>query len=104
MEKEAALERERKDREAAEKRNQVLAGAENKAQKRIRFGTLVLILTMLITVILGVVAQNTARRVLEAQQELQKIKQDIQKREQKLQKTEENRTRNLTRHRQYTSP
>ncbi|BAY67092.1 TPR repeat-containing protein (plasmid) [Calothrix brevissima NIES-22] len=52
-EKEAALERERKDREAAEKRtlvlasaNQKLAEANRKAQKRIRIGSVILGLTL----------------------------------------------------------
>ncbi|BAY34301.1 TPR repeat-containing protein [Nostoc carneum NIES-2107] len=54
QEQEAALERERKDKEAAEKRNlmlaeanQKLAEANQKAQKRIRIGSVVLVLTSL---------------------------------------------------------
>lgn len=42
-EKEAELERERKDREAAEQRNQVLSEANRKAKRRIRDGTIVLV-------------------------------------------------------------
>ncbi|MBD2491724.1 AAA-like domain-containing protein [Aulosira sp. FACHB-615] len=44
---EAALERERQDREAAEERNQLLAQANLKAQRRIRFGSIILVLTLL---------------------------------------------------------
>ncbi|OUL33581.1 AAA-like domain-containing protein [Nostoc sp. 106C] len=57
-EQEAALERERKDKEAAEKinltlteANQKLAEANQKAQKRIRIGSVVLVLTLLGAVI-----------------------------------------------------
>ncbi|MDZ8051950.1 MAG: AAA-like domain-containing protein [Aulosira sp. ZfuVER01] len=53
-EQEAALERERKDKEAAEKRNlmlaeanQKLAEANQKAQQRVRIGSVVLLLTLL---------------------------------------------------------
>ena len=46
-EKEAQLERERKDREAAEQRNQVLAKANRKAKKRIRVGSIALVLTLM---------------------------------------------------------
>ncbi|MEH1884586.1 MULTISPECIES: AAA-like domain-containing protein [unclassified Nostoc] len=47
LEQEAGLERERQDREAAEKRNEVLAEANKKAQRRIRIGSVVLVLTLL---------------------------------------------------------
>ncbi|MBW4595771.1 MAG: AAA-like domain-containing protein [Brasilonema angustatum HA4187-MV1] len=45
-EQEAALERERKDKEAVESRNQVLAEANRKAQRRIRVGSVVLVMTL----------------------------------------------------------
>ncbi|MBW4606100.1 MAG: AAA-like domain-containing protein [Hassallia sp. WJT32-NPBG1] len=44
--KEAELERERKDREAAEHRNQVLSEANKKAKQRIRLGSVILIFTL----------------------------------------------------------
>ncbi|BAY73366.1 TPR repeat-containing protein (plasmid) [Trichormus variabilis NIES-23] len=50
-EQEAAVERERKDREAVEKRNLVLAEANWKAQKRIRIGSVILGVTLVGAVI-----------------------------------------------------
>jgi hypothetical protein len=47
LEKEAQLEREKKDREAVEKRNLVLSEANQKAQRRIQIGSVVLVLTLL---------------------------------------------------------
>ncbi|BAZ24176.1 WD-40 repeat protein [Kalymmatonema gypsitolerans NIES-4073] len=58
LEKEAALERERKDREATEKRNQVLTEANQQAKKRIRYGTVVLFLTILGAIISVTEAKN----------------------------------------------
>ncbi len=68
LEQEAALERERKDREAVEKRNQVLADANQQAKKRIRNGTVVLVLTVLGALISVTMAAN---EVKEAQNKLQ---------------------------------
>ncbi|NMG22581.1 AAA-like domain-containing protein [Brasilonema bromeliae] len=79
LEKEAALERERKDREAVEKRNQVLAEANQtladandtlteankKAKRRIRVGSIVLVLTLLGAVISGSLAVVTLGRIQE---------------------------------------
>jgi hypothetical protein len=67
LEKEAQLERERKDKEAVEKRNLVLSEANKKAKKRIRNGTIVLILTVIGAVISVTMA---AKEVKEAQNKL----------------------------------
>jgi len=48
---EAALEWERQDRKAAEARNQLLSEANKKAQQRIRIGTIVFILSLLVALI-----------------------------------------------------
>ena len=61
--KEAQLERERKDREAAEQRNQALAEANRKAQRRITIGSVVLVATLLVAVISAILA---GREVLKA--------------------------------------
>jgi len=68
--KEAELERERKDREATEKRNQVLAEAHKKAQRRIRNGTVVLILTLFLTVLSGIITTYFARQVAALQKQI----------------------------------
>ncbi|MBD2774031.1 AAA-like domain-containing protein [Iningainema tapete] len=64
-EKEAVLEREIKDKEAAQKRNQVLTEANQKAQKRIRIGSVVLIVTLLGAAISGILALATLKRIEE---------------------------------------
>ncbi|NEU75853.1 hypothetical protein PI95_025670 [Hassallia byssoidea VB512170] len=61
--KEAELERERKDREAAEQRNQVLSEANKKAKQRIRIGSFVLIFTFSIAAISTFVAAKKAEEV-----------------------------------------
>jgi hypothetical protein len=61
--KEAQLERERQDREAAEERSQVLAQANRRAQRRIQIGGAVLIVAVLGAVISGVVAGNRVIKV-----------------------------------------
>jgi hypothetical protein len=58
-EKQAELERERKDREAAERRNQALAEANRKVKRRIQIGAAVLIVAVLGAVVSGVLAGNT---------------------------------------------
>jgi len=65
---EAQLERERKDREAAEQRNHVLSQANIKAKRRIRNSTFVLILALLGAVISVKIA---AQKVLEARNKLE---------------------------------
>ncbi|BAY46928.1 WD-40 repeat protein [Scytonema sp. HK-05] len=67
-EQEAQLVRERKDREAAEKRNQVLTEANQKAQRRIHIGTFVLILTLSFTGILGILASDFKNQVDDSQE------------------------------------
>ena len=62
-EQEAQLERERKDREAAEQRNQVLSEANRKARQRIRFGSFVLVFTLLFAAISTFVASNKVKEV-----------------------------------------
>ena len=57
-EQEAALERERKDREAAEGRNQLLSAANKKAQRRISVGVVVLIVAVLGAATLGILSRN----------------------------------------------
>ena len=56
--KEAQLERERKDREAAEARNQALAEANRKAKQRITIGAVVLSLAVLGASISGILAKK----------------------------------------------
>ncbi len=65
--KEAELERERKDKEAAEERNQVLSEANIKAKRRIRNGTVVLVLALLGAVSLGVFAATEGNKAFQAQ-------------------------------------
>lgn len=65
--KEAELERERKDREATEQRNKALAEANRKARQRIRSGTVILVLTVLVAAISVIIA---GKEVKEAQQKL----------------------------------
>ncbi|MEM7713249.1 MAG: AAA-like domain-containing protein [Cyanobacteria bacterium P01_A01_bin.68] len=64
---EAELERERKDREAAEQRNLVLSEANIKAKRRIRNGTVVLVLAVLGAVGLGVFAAREGNKAFQAQ-------------------------------------
>ncbi|NER19442.1 MAG: CHAT domain-containing protein [Symploca sp. SIO1C2] len=66
--RDAELERERKDREAIEKRNWVLTEANRKAQRRIQIGGVVLIVAVLGAVVSGVLAGN---KVLEANSQVQ---------------------------------
>ncbi|WP_017740824.1 CHAT domain-containing protein [Scytonema hofmannii] len=83
LEKEAELERERKDREAVEKRNQVLTEANKKAQRRISIGTIVLILTLVITAILGILAGREvvkARSAAEEAKQAQQAQREAEKR------------------------
>ncbi|MEO1432998.1 MAG: AAA-like domain-containing protein [Cyanobacteria bacterium J06633_8] len=61
-EQEARLERERKDREAAEQRNQVLSEANQKARRRIRNGSFILIFTLSFAAISTFIA---AKKVIE---------------------------------------
>jgi hypothetical protein len=60
--KEAQLERERKDREAAEERSQVLAQANRRAQRRITIGSVVLGVSLLIAIMAVVKARNETEK------------------------------------------
>ncbi|BBD63140.1 WD-40 repeat protein (plasmid) [Nostoc sp. HK-01] len=58
QEQEAALKREREDREAAEARNQLLSEANKKAQRRISIGFVVLVVAVLAAVGLGIFSRQ----------------------------------------------
>ncbi len=64
--KQAELEREREDKEAAKKRNSALSEANKKAERRIRNGTVVLVLTLFFAGILGIFAAREGERVIQA--------------------------------------
>ncbi|MBE9211692.1 GUN4 domain-containing protein [Plectonema cf. radiosum LEGE 06105] len=57
----AKLERERKDKEAVEKRNLVLSEANQKAKRRIAIGSFILVFTLSFTAISSLVAANKVR-------------------------------------------
>ncbi len=71
-EQEAALERERKDKEAAEQRNQLLSKANKKAQRRIRVGVVVLVLTVLGSATLGILSR---KQLYQTNEEVEAVKQ-----------------------------
>ncbi|MBE8968464.1 AAA-like domain-containing protein [Nostocales cyanobacterium LEGE 12452] len=71
QEKEAALERETKDRESAEARNFLLAQANKKAQQRIRNGSIFLIITSFMTLFLGILAVDFKKQIDTSQELLQ---------------------------------
>ena len=71
----AELEREKKDREAAEKRNLVLSEANRKAKRRIRNGTVVLVLALLGTVGLGGLAAIEGDKTFQARQDAKQAQQ-----------------------------
>ena len=66
------MERERKDREAAEQRNQALAKANRKAKQRITIGATVLGLALLGAVASGILARNQVAQAERQTQEAQK--------------------------------
>ena len=70
---EAELERERKDREAAEKINLELSEANRKAKRRIRNGTVVLILALSFTAISSFVAANKVREASKTDEYLRTV-------------------------------
>ncbi|NES83397.1 MAG: hypothetical protein F6K10_19430 [Moorea sp. SIO2B7] len=74
----AQLDRERKDREATQKRNQVLTEANRKAQRRIQIGAVVLSIAVLGAIVSGLVAAKEVIMVAEAKAAHKKIKEDIQ--------------------------
>ncbi len=71
--KEAELEREGKDREAAEKRNLVLSEANIKAKRRIRNGTVVLVLALLGAVSLGVFAAREGYKLASVKKNVETV-------------------------------
>ncbi|MEC4817526.1 MAG: AAA-like domain-containing protein [Scytonema sp. PMC 1069.18] len=73
LEKEARLEREKKDREAVEKRNLVLAQANKKARQRIRIGGIVLAATLSVAGILGVLVYGSAKQLIITQNYLMNV-------------------------------
>ncbi|MHC0067542.1 AAA-like domain-containing protein [Nostoc sp. UIC 10890] len=83
-EQEAALKREKQDREAVEKRNQVLAEANKKAQQRISIGTVILVLTLIITAILGIVAGKEIVKARSARKEAKQAQQAQKEAEKKV--------------------
>ncbi|MDJ0737400.1 MAG: AAA-like domain-containing protein [Nostocaceae cyanobacterium] len=72
--KQAELERERKDREAAEQRNKVLSEANKKAKQRIRNGSVILVLTLLGAAIVGLIVRKDVeyaeQKLADAEQKL----------------------------------
>ncbi|NEQ83240.1 MAG: CHAT domain-containing protein, partial [Moorea sp. SIO2I5] len=80
--RDAELERERKDREAAQNRNLVLTEANRKAKRQMRFGLGVLILALLGASISGILAVilvlNANRQVDSAKIKLNQVKQEFQ--------------------------
>ncbi|WP_375469726.1 AAA-like domain-containing protein [uncultured Nostoc sp.] len=78
---EAALSRERKDKEAAEARNQLLSEANKKAQRRISIGIVVLLLAVLGAATVGISARkqlNETKEEVEAVQQLNKLAGELQ--------------------------
>ncbi|MEH2009520.1 AAA-like domain-containing protein [Nostoc sp.] len=72
---EATLERERKDREAAEARNQLLSQANKKAQRRISIGVVVLFIAVLGAIALGIFSSKQVDIANQAENELKKATQ-----------------------------
>ncbi|MFN6497008.1 MAG: CHAT domain-containing protein [Nostoc sp. DedQUE01] len=88
QEQQAALERERKDREAVETINKVLAEANNKAQQRIYIGTVVLISTLLITISLVFIAGKEVLKARNAREEAKQAQQAQREAEQRAKEVE----------------
>ncbi|MEH2318250.1 AAA-like domain-containing protein [Nostoc sp.] len=72
QEQEAALSRERMDKEAAEARNQLLSEANKKAQRRISIGIVVLVLAILGAATIGLSSRNQMKKT---QEEVETVKQ-----------------------------
>lgn len=85
-EQEAQLERERKDKEAAEQRNLVLSEANRKARQRIRNGTIVLVLTMLGAAIVGLIA---SKNVVKANYQVTKAQKDVETKQKEVLEAQE---------------
>jgi tetratricopeptide (TPR) repeat protein len=83
QEQEAALKRERQDREAAEARNQLLSEANRKAQRRISIGFFVLAVAVIGAVVVGISARkqlHETKEVVSSVQQLNKLAGELQKR------------------------
>ncbi|TWH53981.1 AAA-like domain-containing protein [Dulcicalothrix desertica] len=87
--KEAQLERERKDREAAEKRNLLLTEANIKAKRQIRNGSAILLLTLLAAVTLGIFATGEGNKALEAQQQFKNVKKQAEEQGKKVRESQQ---------------
>ncbi|WP_174709038.1 AAA-like domain-containing protein [Nostoc sp. TCL240-02] len=85
-EQEAALERERKDREAAEGRNQLLSEANKKAQRRISVGVVVLVVAVLGAATLGIWSR---KEVEAANSQVNEAKKSLTQAQQKATEAEE---------------
>ncbi len=72
-EKEAQLDRERKDREAAEERNLLLTKANIKAKRQIRNGSAILLLALLVAGILGVFAAREGKKLASIENEIKTV-------------------------------
>lgn len=69
----ADLERERKNREAAERRTKVLSEANKKAKQRIRRGTIALVISLLFAVIFGILSVSSGKQVVETRNYLKTV-------------------------------
>ncbi|MBD2452187.1 AAA-like domain-containing protein, partial [Nostoc sp. FACHB-152] len=91
---EAALERERQDREALEARNQLLGEANRKAQRRISVGVFVLVFAVLGAVGLGIFSRQQVNiansQVQAANQKVDSANTQVNEANNKLQKAQEN--------------
>ncbi|MDZ8262976.1 AAA-like domain-containing protein [Nostoc sp. ChiQUE01b] len=82
---EAALEREKQDRDALEARNQLLSEANKKAQRRISIGAIALIVTLIGSAIVGIFSGKRLKRLDEIHDEVVAV-QDLNKLARELEK------------------
>ncbi|WP_324293512.1 AAA-like domain-containing protein [Moorena producens] len=75
---EAELDRERKDRAATQKRNQVLTEANRKAQRRIQIGAVVLSIAVLGAIVSGLVARKEMIKLQKTKADYEILKEDIE--------------------------
>ncbi|MBD2457699.1 CHAT domain-containing protein [Nostoc sp. FACHB-87] len=91
---EAALERERQDREALEGRNQLLSAANKKAQRRISIGVFVLVMTLAVACVLAILSNKKITeantQVAESKNKTQKIKIQIGEAQRKIENLKQN--------------
>ncbi|NER51454.1 MAG: hypothetical protein F6J92_33315, partial [Symploca sp. SIO1A3] len=90
---EAELERQRKDKEAAEERNRILTEANRKAQQRIQIGAVVLTVAVLGAVVSGIFAGNKVTeansKVENANHELTQVKKQAWEEQKKAEQAQE---------------